>query len=374
MRRKGKHPAAAPKTKCEEKCSPPYRVTAFYEQQISRNGDYEALRHIVEPSAEELRSDGQLDTSGEHGDTVVLGLQHKYPQTGLLLVTDKCFAFCRFCFRKRILGGHSHETARDYAAVAKYISRHPEMNDIIFSGGDAFALSTGELGAIVDRLLPIPHLKSIRFATKALVYEPQRFDDAELPDLFARILAAGKTPVIVLHVDHPSELSTEARAHILRLRAAGVQFLHQAVLLKGVNDNPPVLARLFAEMHATGVRPYYLFQARPVKGAKHYQVPLRRGLEVVHGAIARLGGLEKTFRFMMSHATGKIEILDLSEDNRLYMRYHRCRDMEKVGRVFSLPYREGARWLDDLPAERGARRSARRPRKGAARTAKGGRR
>jgi len=94
-----------------------------------------------------------------------------------------------------------------------------------------------------------------RFATKALVYEPGRFEDAELPGLFERIIAAGKTPVIVLHVDHPSELSAEARAHILRLRATGVQFLHQAVLLKGVNDNPPVLARLFAEMHAIGVRP-----------------------------------------------------------------------------------------------------------------------
>jgi L-lysine 2,3-aminomutase len=118
-----------------------------------------------------------------------------------------------------------------------------------------------------------------------------------------------------------------------------------------VNDDPEVLAAVFAAMHSLGVRPYYLFQARPVKGATHFQVPLGRGVEIVHEVSRRLNGLEKTFRYIMSHSTGKIEILDLAEDNRLYMRYHRSRDVEKIGRVFSRPYRDGACWLDDLPAE-----------------------
>ena len=341
----------AARGKSGAKHSPPYLVTPFYDRLIRRGGHYEALRRLVEPSAEELRDEGELDTSGEHGDTVVPGLQHKFPQTGLLLVTDKCFAYCRFCFRKRMLGGGSREASPDYAAIARYIGRHPEMNEVLLSGGDPFALSTAELHGILDHLLPIPHLASLRFGTKALVYCPERFRDADLPGLFERILKAGKTPVIILHVDHAGELSADGQAHIRMLRGVGAQFLHQAVLLKQVNDDPEVLAAVFAAMHSLGVRPYYLFQARPVKGATHFQVPLGRGVEIVHEVSRRLNGLEKTFRYIMSHSTGKIEILDLAEDNRLYMRYHRSRDVEKIGRVFSRPYRDGACWLDDLPAE-----------------------
>jgi KamA family protein len=331
--------------------SPPYLVTPFYDRLIRRESDYEALRRLVEPSAEELRGNGQLDTSGEQGDTVVPGLQHKFPQTGLLLVTDKCFAYCRFCFRKRMLGGGSTEASPDYAAIADYIRRHPEMNEVLLSGGDPFMLSTAQLHGVLDHLLPIPHLASLRFGTKAPVYSPERFSDADLPGLFERIQQAGKTPVIILHVDHAGELSDEARACIRRLRSVGVQFLHQAVLLRQGNDEPEVLAALFTEMHSLGVRPYYLFQARPVRGATHFQVPLGRGVQIVRAVIRRLNGLERTFRYIMSHSTGKIEILDLAEDNRLYMRYHRSKDAEKTGQVFSRAYRDGACWLDDLPGE-----------------------
>jgi len=304
----------------------------------------------VEPSAEELRGAGELDTSGEHDDTVVPGLQHKYPQTGLILVTDRCYAYCRFCFRKRMLGRGSEETALDYAAIAAYIRRHPEMNDVLLSGGDPFTLTTGQLHGILDHLLPIPHLASLRFGTKAPVYEPGRFADAALPGLFERIQKAGKTPVVVLHVAHPGELSAECEAHVRRLRSGGVQFLHQAVLMRRVNDDPEVLTALFARLHAMGVRPYYLFQARPVKGAMHFQVPLGRGVEIVCAVNRRLTGLEKTFRYIMSHSTGKVEVLALGEDNRLYLRYHQAKDLERIGRIFSRPYRQGACWLDDLPA------------------------
>ena len=356
---KGKPPAArhaavgadnVARNETGRKYSPPYLVTPFYDQRIRRNGHYESLRRIVEPSAEELRHTGKLDTSGEHGDTVVPGLQHKYPRTGLILVTDRCFAYCRFCFRKRMLGGGSKEAALDYAAIAAYMARHPEMNDVLLSGGDPFTFTTGQLHGILDHLLPIPHLTSLRFSTKAPVYNPQRFEDADLPGLFARIRKAGKTPVIVLHVDHAGELSAECQAQIQRLRCIGVPFFHQAVLMRQVNDDPEVLAALFAGLHAMGVRPYYLFQARPVRGATHFQVPLGRGAEIVHEVNRRLHGLEKTFRYIMSHRTGKIEILDLAGDNRLYMRYHQNKDVERIGRVFWRPYRKGACWLDDLPA------------------------
>jgi KamA family protein len=325
----------------------PARVTRSYYRQIRRSGCFEQLKRIIEPSPKEFWSPGQWDTGGEHNQTVVTGLQHKFPTTALLLATDRCFSYCRFCFRKRFVGTTSDEIVVDYPAVAAYIMQHGEISNVLISGGDPFTLDTDELHRILDCLLPIPHVTSIRFGTKALVFCPQRFRDKKLPSLFERIREAGKTPAIVTHIDHVGEISLETEARLEELRAAGVQFFNQAVLLNEVNDDAGILADTFRKLHALGVRPYYLFQARPVRQASHFQVPLRRGIEIVRGVNRRLNGIEKSFRYIMSHHTGKIEILDLVEDNRLYMRYHQHADAEQIGKVFWRPYREGACWLDE---------------------------
>lgn len=326
-----------------------YSVTRYYRRQIINSGYYEQLKRIVEPSVEEFESPGSLDTSGEHDNTVVLGFQHKYAQTGLLLVTDRCASYCRYCFRKRLVGEDSGEVATDFAQIAQYIGRHPEMTNVLLSGGDPFVLSTGKLNEILDHLLPIRHLDSIRFGTKMIAFAPKRFEDSALPALFQRIHEAGKTPIIVTHFDHIGEISVDAESKIRSLRAQGVQFLNQSVLLAKVNDDPEILAATFTKCHEMGVRPYYLFQARPVKGASHFQVTLRRGLEISCGISQRLSGLQKTFKYIMSHYTGKIEILDLRDDGRVYMRYHQNKSLEKVGKIFSRAYVEAACWLDDLP-------------------------
>ena len=327
-----------------------YQVTKFYENQIRNSGYYEQLKHIVEPTLKEFESLGRLDTSGEHENTVLPGLQHKYRQTGLLLVTDKCGSYCRYCFRKRLVGKESDEIAPDFKAAAAYMRNHPEMNNVLLSGGDPFVLNTHKLHRILDHLLTVPNLTSIRFGTKMVAFYPPRFADPELPGLFGRIMSAGKTPVIVGHFDHIGEISDEAIKNIQHLREVGVQFLNQSVLLSHVNDDPQVLADTFAKCHAIGVRPYYLFQGRPVKAASHFQIPLRRGVEIVRGINQRLSGIQKNFKYILSHHTGKIEILDLGDDNRLYMRYHQCKDTAKIGKIFSRPYVEGACWLDDLAA------------------------
>ncbi|MER8421224.1 lysine 2,3-aminomutase [Mesorhizobium sp. M1329] len=326
-----------------------YQVTKFYREQIKAGGYYDQLRYIVEPTFDEFKSPGNLDTSGEHDNTVMPGLQHKYAQTGLLLVTDRCASYCRYCFRKRIVGKDSDEITADFAQIARYISNHPEMTNVLLSGGDPFVLSTAKLNKILDHLLPIPHLDSIRFGTKALGYEPKRFEDPALPALFQRIHETGKTSVIVTHFDHIGEISVDTERNIRSLRAQGVQFLNQSVLLAKINDDPEILAATFAKCHQMGVRPYYLFQARPVKGASHFQVPLRRGLDIAHGINQRLSGIQKTFKYIMSHYTGKIEILDLGADGRVYMRYHQNKTPGKIGKIFSRAHREGACWLDDVP-------------------------
>lgn len=328
-----------------------HHVTSFYRTQIRKGGYYDQLKYIVEPSVLEFSSQGSLDTSGEHDNTVVTGLQHKYPQTGLLLVTDRCASYCRYCFRKRIVGNDSDEITPDYARVADYIMRHPEMTNVLLSGGDPFVLSTRKLNQILDYLLPIPHLTSIRFGTKTVAFAPKRFEDAELSPMFRRIHDAGKTAVVVAHFDHVGEISREAEFSIRRMRAEGVQFLNQAVLLAKVNDDSDILAATFARCHEIGVRPYYLFQGRPVKAASHFQVPLRRGVEIVRGTNQRLSGIQKTFKYIMSHYSGKIEILGMSDDNRLYMRYHQSKFPDRVGRIFSRPCVGDAYWLDDLREE-----------------------
>ncbi|MFK4380835.1 KamA family radical SAM protein [Bradyrhizobium sp. USDA 223] len=329
----------------------PYHVTKSYREQIVKSGYYDQLKYIVEPSIREFDSSGTLDTSGEHDNTVVPGLQHKYAETGLLLVTERCGSYCRYCFRKRIVGKVSDEIAPDFGRVAQYIARHPEMTNVLLSGGDPFVLSTSNLNKIVDHLLPIEHLKSIRFGTKMLAYAPKRFDDSALPALFQRIHKAGKSPIIVAHFDHVGEISAGAERKVRALRAQGVQFLNQSVLLAKVNDDPKILSATFAKCHEIGVRPYYLFQARPVKGASHFQVALGRGLEIVRGINQRLSGIEKTFKYIMSHYTGKIEILDLGQDGRVYMRYHQNKVPEKIGKIFSRPHVATACWLDDLPQQ-----------------------
>jgi lysine 2,3-aminomutase len=327
-----------------------HQVTRFYRDLIAKSPYSEQLKLIVEPSVQEFESPGSLDTSGEHENTKVPGLQHKYAQTGLLLVTDRCASYCRYCFRKRIVGNDSDEIAPDFARVGDYIRQHPEMTNVLLSGGDPFVLSTHKLHRILDHLLPIPHLTSIRFGTKTIAFAPKRFQDPELPKLFRRIVEAGKAPVIVAHFDHIGEISDEAIQGIRLMRAAEVQFLNQTVLLHNVNDDPDILAATFAKCHEIGVRPYYLFQGRPVKAASHFQVPLRSGIEIVRGINRRLSGIQKTFKYIMSHYTGKIEILDLGPDERIYMRYHQNKNHpEKIGRIFSRPYAEGACWLDDLP-------------------------
>jgi lysine 2,3-aminomutase len=325
----------------------PSEVTQFYDEQIRCSGYYHQLRLIVEPSEDELNAPGWLDTSGEKACTVITGLQHKFPQTALILVTDTCFSYCRFCFRRRFVGTSSQEIAVDYPKIAEHIRRHPQIDNVLLSGGDPLVLDTDRLNEVVDLLLPIPHLNTIRIGTRAIVYYPQRFKDEGLTLMFRKILDAGKTCVLVTHINHFAEVSDEAEEHLTNLRRLGVLLYNQSVLLNNVNDDPAILAGTFQKLHVLGVRPYYLFQARPVKGASHFQVPLRRGVEIAHGANRRLSGIEKTFRYIMSHSTGKIEILDVGEDNRLYMRYHQHMDGRKIGRVFSRPCREDTCWLDD---------------------------
>ncbi|WP_404655086.1 lysine 2,3-aminomutase [Bradyrhizobium sp. USDA 336] len=257
----------------------PYHVTKSHCEQIVKSGYYDQLKYIVEPSIREFDGPGTLHRSGEHDNTVVPGLQHKYAQNGILLVTERCGSYCRYCLRKRIVGKVSDEIAPDFGRVAQYIARHPETTNVLLSGGDPFVLSTSNLNKTVDHLLPIEHLKSIRLGTKMLAYAPERFDESALSALVQRIHRAGKSPIIIAHFDHVGEISSGAERKVRALRLRNCTPCARSSLKSTMI--PEILAATFAKCHEIGVRPYYLFQARPVKGGSHFQVALGRGLEMV---------------------------------------------------------------------------------------------
>ncbi len=323
----------------------PEKSTEFYQELIAKSEHGHVLASIFEPSDQEHQASGTLDPSNETSFTVMRGLQHKYAPVALILASNQCYANCRFCFRKRVVSQASEEVAVDLEAIAEYIRSHQEIHTVLLTGGDSLCLDTERLRTIVDLLLPIEHVRTIRFGTRAPIVQPSRLDDPGLEKLFADIRRSGKVAAVIVHVVHFAEISQETRAHIRKLSAAGVRFYSQTVLLKGINDDPSVLATTFHDLHALGVQPYYLFQARPVQGTLHFQVPLERGCAITRAVNAKLAGTEKTYRYVMSHASGKLEILGMAEDSKLLLRYHASPHEEERGRLVTYHCPNGSSWV-----------------------------
>ena len=160
------------------------------------------------------------------------------------------------------------------------------------------------------------------------------------------------------HFNHPNELTDVAVEGLSRLLESRAIVVNQTPLLAGVNDDPDVIAELFNRLSHIGVPPYYLFQGRPIAGNSGFKIPLREGYEIFEEAKTRMSGLAKRARYAMSHATGKIEIVGFLDD-RIALKYHQAKDSENLGRLFTLPYREGACWLDDLQQPEKKNNSAR---------------
>jgi KamA family protein len=278
-----------------------------------------------------------LDPSCELENVKVRGLQHKYLNTALLLVTNKCFEYCDYCFRKRNFTT-DREVFKNIDEIIEYIKCNPLIDNVLISGGDPLTLSNDELEGIFKK---IPHHIKIRLGTKALHYNPERLD----------------TPLICLlqkynvdlstHFVHPDEISAEAENAIKRMRAGtgGIVCRNQAVLLKEINDNLEILVRLFKKLVQIGIFPYYLFQCRPTKGNLKYSVSLLKGIEVVEEAKAQLSGIAKSFRYVMSHRSGKIEVVGKHELNGAVFKYHQAKDPWDRGKIFINKIEPNQTWL-----------------------------
>lgn len=267
----------------------PIAITPYYLSLVDRDDPQCPVRVQCVPHALEAREiEGDLeDPLGEVENEVAPHLVQRYPDRALLLATDRCAVYCRFCTRSRIVGnGGGAVSMNDLAPAFAYLRAHPEVRDVIVSGGDPLAMATPRIVRIVAALREIPSLDTIRLATRVPVTLPMRITD--------ELLAALRPyhPLWVMtHFNHPKELSPEAIGAVTRLADAGFPVMNQTVLLRGINDDASVLEALFRGLVRSRVRPYYLLQADPVRGTGHLRTPLDTGIRLIGALQGRLTGI-----------------------------------------------------------------------------------
>lgn len=324
-----------------------FRTNDYYQSLIDWNDPDDPIRRIVIPDIQEMDEFGELDASDELSYTAVKGLEHKYADTALLLVNNVCGAYCRFCFRKRLFTDGNDEVVNDITEAVAYIKQHPEINNVLLSGGDPLIMSTGKLGHIIRQLREIDHVRIIRIGTKMTAFDPYRIiNDPSLLEMLSTYSLPDRKIFVMAHFNHPRELTEPALKGLQLLQKAGAITVNQTPLIRGVNDKPEIIAELFGRLSYNGVVPYYLFLCRPTLGNEPYMVPVERGLEIFEEARRRLAGLAKQARLCMSHRTGKIEVV-VKLDNRIVFRYHRAPNPLDCGRIMVFESDPSAGWLDD---------------------------
>lgn len=242
----------------------------------------------VPTRAEAVVHAGELeDPLGEDAHRPVPAIVHRYPDRVLFLALDRCSTYCRHCTRRRMTGSAETELGKDEIAQGiEYVRAHPEVRDVLLSGGDPFLLATAKLESILAGLREIPHVQMIRIGTRVPVTLPQRVD-AEL----CAAIRKHKPVFVVTHFNHPKELSPEAREACERLVDAGVPVENQCVLLRRVNSTARTMTELSHQLLMTRVRPYYMHQADVAEGIEHLRTPLAKGVEILEQMRGHTSGL-----------------------------------------------------------------------------------
>lgn len=325
-----------------------FRANDYYLQLIDWDDPDDPIRRLIIPTEGELRDWGTLDPSRESDYTVANGTQHKYTHTALILAAETCDSYCRYCFRKRLTMRRGEEVMNDVRGGIEYIRAHPEVDNVLLTGGDPLTLATNKLRRIIERLREIDHVGIIRIGTKVLAFNPYRIlDDPKLIELIEAYSWREKRIYVMSHFAHPRELTEPAVEAVDRLLKAGAIIANQCPLIAGVNDDAEVLVELFNRLSMTGATPYYLFQGRPTKGNAIFEVPIVRASRIFNEAFEGTSGLGRRPRLTMSHHTGKIEIVGYDE-SQIYLRYHRAAHEENKGRFLICHRDDRAIWFDDL--------------------------
>jgi lysine 2,3-aminomutase len=260
------------------------------------------------PSADELNTapEERGDPIGDHAHAPVPGIVHRYPDRVLLMPTHACAVYCRFCFRREVVGPDGGTlSAADLDAALAYIARTPAIWEVILTGGDPLVLSPRRLGAIVARLNDIPHVAIIRVHTRVPIAAPERITK----DLIDALRQTQKPTYIGIHCNHAAELTAPVRAACARLADAGFPLISQSVLLRGVNDTVAALEALMRALLSARIKPYYLHQLDLAPGTSHFRVPLDEGRALVNALRGRVSGLaQPTYVLDIPGGAGKVPL------------------------------------------------------------------
>jgi len=325
----------------------PFRSHEYYLALIDWKDRHDPLRRIVIPDPSELSGGECPDHSCGKEEPVKTGWQQKYNHSGVLHLTDTCGGLCRFCFRKGISSENEPESTKDVSADIDCIREHTEITDVLLTGGDPLILETCRLELILRRLREIDHVNTIRIGSKMLAYNPLRIlSDPDLCQVLSRYSTPEKRIYLLAHFNHPRELTDVAIRAAHELEKAGVLVINQTPILRGVNNEPGIFSDLFSKLTFAGISPYYIFQCRPSKGNRIFQVPVEQSYEIIQKSWQTCSGIAKQARFVMSHATGKIEIVGKTA-RHVFMRYHQSVDPTTAGKFLVFRSNPLARWFDD---------------------------
>ncbi|RRQ23084.1 KamA family radical SAM protein [Thiohalobacter thiocyanaticus] len=299
------------------------------------------------------------------------GVQHKYRETVLFFPSQGqvCHSYCTFCFRwAQFVGDKALRFAANEASnLHRYLAQHTAISDLLVTGGDPMVMKTDHLKAYLEPLLrpELEHVQTVRIGTKSLTFWPQRFvtdsDADELLRLLEKLVAGGKHVALMAHFNHWREMATPiAREAMRRIRATGAQIRTQAPLLRHINDDPEVWARLWRTQVHLGLIPYYMFVERDTGARQYFEVPLVRAWEIYREAMQQVSGLGRTARGpSMSAGPGKVEIQGVTEiqgEKVFVLRFIQGRNPDWVQQPFFARYDPGATWLDQLEPAFGAER------------------
>lgn len=254
-------------------------ITPYFFNLIDPADENCPIRWQVIPRIEETYSAKweMTDPCGEDSHSPVPGLVHRYPDRVLFLVTDRCAAYCRYCTRSRLVSNASgYDFHPEFDRQIAYIEAHPEIRDVLLSGGDPLLLSDDKLRHLLGRLRAIPHVEFLRIGTRIPIFLPQRITPA-----LCAMLREFHPLFISIHSNHPRELTTEVQAALGRLADAGIPLGNQSVLLKHVNDDVDVMKAHVQKLLMCRVRPYYIYQCDLIQGSAHLRTSVRKGLEIM---------------------------------------------------------------------------------------------
>src|SRR6267154_5499126 len=317
-----------------------FRISPAMVDLIKAPGDPIWRQYVPDLQELDVR-DGLVDSLAEDAHSPVPHITHRYPDRVLFLVSPVCASYCRFCTRRRKVGDPEKIPLNQYESAFDYIAAHPEVRDVILSGGDPMMLSDRRLEYIFQRLRAIPHVEIIRLGSRITSHLPERIT----PE-FCEMVQKYHPIFMNTHFNHPSELTPAAVAALDRLSRAGISLGCQTVLRKGVNDDPKVMMKLMHELLKARVRPYYIYMADQVAGGEHFRTTVQKGLEILQALRGWTSGLAvPQFVIDAPGGGGKVPLLpeyveEINDDEVIFRNYEGKRFSYKQPRPMNVPSEE----------------------------------